>query len=175
MFGNLFKSKTPAYTIHNIIWKTALAKQAALLHKSMGDETLMLFYFNEDTKKNIQNIFTEHQIEFSNELLSNNKIILHHAKDVASAIAHLKDRRIIFVEHDLSFKKEKEVLDTLHQRLGFASFQFYNSLDDILFAELNAGGIKAILDKLGLEDSESISHNMIDNSIIKYQQKYDAK
>lgn len=50
MFGNLFKSSKPKYTIQNTVWTKTIVKEAAILQLTMNSDSLLFLYFTDDTK-----------------------------------------------------------------------------------------------------------------------------
>lgn len=175
MFGNLFKSNQPKYTIENTVWKTTIVKEAAILKFILENDNIILFYFNQDTKQLFANLFDTRNIQYSEYLSDNSPLIMYDANKALQNLTSLSNKQILFIEHNNSFRKEKEVLDFIVEKIESKIFHFYVSLDDVLFDNFNSDSLKSLLDKLGFNDSDSISHSMIDSSIQKLQEKFDSK
>ncbi len=175
MFGNLFKSSKPKYTIQNTVWTKTIVKEAAILQLTMNSDSLLFLYFTDDTKNVFLDLFISKELSFSEKITSDAPIILFNANDLKRNLTIVKQRNIIFLDHAFSYIKEKEILDLLHEKLDIKSFVFYISFDDLIFNNFNTQSLKSIFNKLGFKETDSIQHSMIDNSIKKLQEKFDSE
>jgi hypothetical protein len=97
-------------------------------------------------------------------------------KDVklCRAFTSSDDDKIIFIlEHYPFLEKEEFFLSALVN--AGKSVTFLNSLDEPLFLKFGGEKIKTLMGKLGLEDSESVEHAFISNSILNIQKKIQEK
>jgi hypothetical protein len=173
MFGNLFKSSSKNNYIKNIVWKTKLIKNAAILQQIMTNDKLILFYFSDATKSDLESILLEREIVYSTSMREDISLILLDANLLLSNIYTFSAFSILFIEHANSYQIEQKILSILSEKLYQSEFQFYISLEDQLFQTIDFSRIISLLDKLQLEDSESISHQLVDSSIERLQQNFD--
>jgi hypothetical protein len=173
MFGNLFKSSSKKISIKNIVWKTKLIKNAAILQQIMSNDKLILFYFSASTKSDLEIILVEREIVYSTSMREDTSLILLDVNLLLSNIYSFSKFSILFIEHADSYQLEQKILSILSEKLNQSEFQFYISLEDQLFQTIDFSNIIALLEKLQLDDSESISHQLVDSSIERIQQKFD--
>lgn len=85
--------------------------------------------------------------------------------------------RFFFTEHYPALHTEEQALQALEQASAQTahSVRFYAGLDDHLFKRFNSEGIIGLMQKMGLEENESISHAMINKSIANAQKKIQQK
>ncbi len=81
------------------------------------------------------------------------------------------NRPVIFIEHHPLKAKEQQAFSSMNEN----SISVYSSLDEAFFRHFGGDKITALLDKLGLQDNEAISHSMITKSIANAQEKLAEK
>ncbi len=82
--------------------------------------------------------------------------------------------RMHFVEHYPKLPIEKSVLEVLKNSEMKITIQFYNSLDEPLFQKFGGDNIISLMQRMGMQDNEYISHSMVDKAILNMQKKLDA-
>ena len=174
MFEFLFGSKKPTLKIIDFIWKTKEEKYRAIANKMLSGEAIIVAYFFDDTKNELIQIANVLQVPASASLLSFEKIMLLSADSLMHTNTSLK-HQIIFAEHYPSFAIEDEVLAHIGEKLNQQAITFFMSLDEPLFQYFGADRMVDILERMGFQENESISHNMLTESIKKVQQKIDQE
>ena len=174
MFEFLFGSKKPTLKIIDFIWKTKEEKYRAIANKMLSGEAIIVAYFFDDTKNELIQIANVLQVPASASLLSFEKIMLLSADSLMHTNTSLK-HQIIFAEHYPSFAIEDEVLAHIGEKLNQQAITFFMSLDEPLFQYFGADRMVDILERMGFQENESISHNMLTDSIKKVQQKVDQE
>lgn len=174
MFDFLFGSKKPSLKIIDFIWKTKEEKYRAIANKMLSGEAIIFVNFFDDTKNELIQIANVLQVPVSASLSTYEKILLLSADNLMQTNTALK-HQIIFAEHYPSFAIENEVLAHLGEKVDQQAITFFMSLDEPLFQYFGAERIVAILERMGFQENESISHNMLTESIKKVQQKIDQE
>lgn len=168
MFGFLFGKKKQQVAIGNsLVWMTT-----ALKWKMIGDEvkkaaSISLFYYDEKTK---QELIKQLERIGETELTKIHFYNMNFPERVRFAS---NQTPCFFIEHALSFAQEQKALRHLKEVCGIEKIDFYVSLDDELFIKYIGTSLKDLMGKLGANENESIQHTMINQSIIRCQQKYD--
>ena len=140
----------------------------------LSGEAIIVAYFFDDTKNELIQIANVLQVPASASLLSFEKIMLLSADSLMHTNTSLK-HQIIFAEHYPSFAIEDEVLAHIGEKLNQQAITFFMSLDEPLFQYFGADRMVDILERMGFQENESISHNMLTESIKKVQQKVDQE
>ena len=174
MFDFLFGSKKPTLKIIDFIWKTKEEKYRAIANKMFSGEAIILACFFDDTKNELIQIANVLQVPASASLSSYEKILLLSADSLMHTNTSLK-HQIIFVEHYPSFDIENETLLNINEIFKHDRYTFFMSLDEPLFQYFGADRMVAILERMGFQENESISHKMLTESIKKVQQKVDKE
>ncbi|MBK9327754.1 MAG: hypothetical protein IPM95_00275 [Sphingobacteriales bacterium] len=171
MFG-LFKKK-PELEVTDIVWKNDSAKQNGILKHISTAERFILYYYFQDTKETFTEILRNSSISFADQVGAPEKLVLLQAKHPGNPHS-INDRNVFFLEHHPSFSAEKPILDDLFMA-GVKKVLFFNSLKEPIFQFFGSERIVLLLEKMGLEEEESIEHPMISQSIRNAQQKMDEK
>ncbi|MFZ1806827.1 MAG: hypothetical protein WAU36_06390 [Cyclobacteriaceae bacterium] len=153
MFG-LFKSKTPKVSISDQVWLSQQSKwNACLKMAAANDQCIFVAWFSK-TKDDLS------QFLESNDVVSS--VVL--ARDVT---ASERNGLYIFVEHyPLS-----EVEQALFLKLRLNKVPVLSSLDEHLFSMFGGEKTIRLMEKLGMEKDEIVSHPMITQSIRSAQRK----
>ncbi len=174
MFDFLFGNKKPSLKIIDFIWKTKEEKYRAIANKMLSGEAVILACFFDDTKTELIQIANVLQVPYSTSLSSYEKVLLLSADSLMQTNTAIK-HQIIFAEHYPSFAIENEVLAYLIEMVNQQDINFFMSLDEPLFQYFGADRMVAILERMGFQENESISHNLLTESIKKVQQKVDQE
>ena len=135
------------------------------------DEFPIYFCYFEDTKNAFSNLFDNHSIKY--DLIQLPKIenqsiylfVLEKVKNTSSnALVYVGIERFPLLSTENIFHK------TLQEQ-GIRSILYYISFDDELIKIYTSDRLKNMLQNLGFKEGESISHNMIDNSVTRAQEK----
>jgi hypothetical protein len=157
MFG-WFKKKDPAPKVRDIVYKDQEAKWRALLAEARKEPTPLFIAWFDDSLEKLQRFFSEHGQDA--ELLS----YKHAHKGSATG------RPLIFIEHYPLAEKEQQVFAALG-----ADVHIFSSLDEGFFKLFGGERISVLLDKIGMEENEGLSHSMITKAIRNAQDKIASK
>lgn len=172
MFG-LFKQKK-SIQVTDLIWKTERIKYDALIKQLEDNNKHILIYFFEDTKKNIIDELQRANINFSENTSSNATILVVKPTQIFQ-ISNAENTNIIFVEHYPLLSTEQKLKQHILEVLNIQNVTFYTSFEDELLQLFGAEKILAIMEKMGFNENEPMSHNLISSSIEKAQQKIEKK
>lgn len=172
MFG-LFKKRNEI-VIKDLVWKTNYYKYQSLIKQIQQLDKVIVLYYFEDTKKEIENTLTEASINYSDISSSEEKIWIVKAPNLLNKQS-IDNRTILFAEHHPSFVIEKEITDFIAEKLHLKQAIFYISLEDELLKQFGAERIVEMLEKMGFKDDEVIEHQLISSSIQKAQKKIDEQ
>ncbi|HMY23218.1 MAG TPA: hypothetical protein PLL59_05110 [Chitinophagales bacterium] len=172
MFG-LFKQKK-SIQVTDLIWKTERIKYDALIKQLQDNNKHILIYFFEDTKKSIVDELQTASINFSENTSSNAHILVLKSTQILQ-MSSAENVNIIFVEHYPLLSTEQKLKQHILEVLNIQNVTFYTSFEDELFQLFGAEKILAIMEKMGFNENEPMSHNLISSSIEKAQQKIEEK
>lgn len=172
MFG-LFKQKK-SIQVTDLIWKTERIKYDALIMQLQDNNKHILIYFFEDTKKSIVDELQTASINFSENTSSNAHILVLKSTQILQ-MSSAENVNIIFVEHYPLLSTEQKLKQHILEVLNIQNVTFYTSFEDELFQLFGAEKILAIMEKMGFNENEPMSHNLISSSIEKAQQKIEEK
>lgn len=82
---------------------------------------------------------------------------------------------IIVSEHHPLQSRDQEIIDAAAKLSCKAQVCFYFSLDDPVMKHFGAGSVQALFERLGIEKSECISHQLINTAIRSAQEKIENK
>jgi preprotein translocase subunit SecA len=82
---------------------------------------------------------------------------------------------IILAEHHPMHSRDKSVVDAAAKLSCNAQLCFYFSLDDPVMKHFGAETIKALLERLGIDKNEYISHHLINTAIRTAQEKIETQ
>ena len=168
MFG-LFKQKK-SIQVTDLIWKTERIKYDALIKQLQDNNKHILIYFFEDTKKSIVDELQTASINFSENTSSNAHILVLKSTQILQ-MSSAENVNIIFVEHYPLLSTEQKLKQHILEVLNIQNVTFYTSFEDELLQLFGAEKILAIMEKMGFNENEPMSHNLISSSIEKAQQK----
>jgi len=172
MFG-LFKQKK-SIQVTDLIWKTERIKYDALIKQLEDNNKHILIYFFEDTKKSIVDELQTASINFSENTSSNAHILVLKSTQILQ-MSSAENVNIIFVEHYPLLSTEQKLKQHILEVLNIQNVTFYTSFEDELLQLFGAEKILAIMEKMGFNENEPMSHNLISSSIEKAQQKIEEK
>lgn len=172
MFG-LFKQKK-SIQVTDLIWKTERIKYDALIKQLQDNNKHILIYFFEDTKKSIVDELQTASINFSENTSSNAHILVLKSTQILQ-MSSAENVNIIFVEHYPLLSTEQKLKQHILEVLNIQNVTFYTSFEDELLQLFGAEKILAIMEKMGFNENEPMSHNLISSSIEKAQQKIEKK
>lgn len=157
MFG-WFKKKESGIPVNDWVFMTTAAKHRRLLTLAQEEQTPVFVCWFEESAETLVQFF------------GNNGI--HGARVVLPREAgHLRGASYVFCEHHPSFKTEQQYF----QQMGIEKALVVSSLDEALFSAFGGNRIISMMKSLGMQEDESINHQMVTSSIKKAQEKIDKK
>ena len=191
---SLFKrdSNTPIPTIDKV-WKTTSAAQKGMLMMALmrlqQQLPVLILTFFDDEKQNLLSFMHQNQIDckevdISPDLgdwstpqiyIANDEVINNSAASgLLQRNAGRMGKTVFFPGHYPVISHENKTLTKLSS-LGFESYIFCLSFDDPMMGIFNIKNILPLLEKLGLDENESIEHSMVSKSIERARKKIDEK
>ena len=189
---SLFKKEKPSFSIRDKVWKTAESARKGLLMMAMmrlqqQQRALIVSFFEED-KIGLISFMNENKITYkdinaasSDNDLDTAEVHITGEGDLKSSVVQELVRRnanrygptVFFQCHYPIIAEEEKVLGQL-TGLGFSDFVFCLSFDDPMLASIK-GNIVQLLERLGLDENESIEHNLVTGSIKNIRIKLNQK
>ena len=189
---SFFKKGKPTVPFTDKVWKTREAAFKGLLMMGMmrlqKNQPCLIVAFFESEMNSLQAFMQEHKMNFI--LLDSSAIIntiepmiyLANATTISdltiskflSESVKVFDGLVYFPGHYPLSNPENMTLEKLSS-IGFTTFIFCLSFDDPLLKHFGSANILPILERLGLEDQESLEHNMITQSIKNAREKVAKK
>lgn len=152
---SFFRKKPAGIKTDDNVYITEEARLAALLQMwQTAPETAFIFWFDQSLEKAAE-YFNQHQAA---------TVVLLTAREAARRHG---SGPVVFAEHyPISAKEEN-----LWQELNLPHITVYSCLEEPLFQRFGGERIISLIKKLGMEETEAISHPMISQSIRNAQQK----
>lgn len=192
MFSLFKKDKSKSFPVRDMVWKTAEVARKGMLMMAMRrlqeNQPALLVTFFEDEKKKLCEFMKENSISFeelnaasSPDALESPSIYLCGHEELQSTVvsslltknAARLARVVFFPCHYPIVTEENKILSILSTS-GFTDFIFCLSFDDPMLESFK-GNIVPLLEKLGLEENESIEHNMVTNALKNVRKKISEK
>lgn len=186
---NFFKKKPKANRLPDQVWMNTLTKYLNLCKLALDRQNTVRYiafiYFFPKTGEILQSSFKESGLPLfnlldNNDLTSNtvyliNATVLEQNEQKLKNLLSLSNVELIFTEHFPILKRERELLDKIKDISTEVPLTFYCSLDEPFFKTFGSDRIIDLMQKLGMQESENISHNMINMSIERAQAKIEEK
>ncbi|HEX6914513.1 MAG TPA: hypothetical protein VF145_04700 [Chitinophagaceae bacterium] len=151
-----FRKRKSGPVIRDIVFATEAAKQKALFELASTSPLTVFVAWFENTRDRLREYFDYHHNESSVITYRELRTALH--------------RDLVFVEHYPLNEKENNVFQSLEAK----AITVYSSLDEPLFRRFGGDRISVLLEKMGLDENEPISHPLITKSIHGIQEKIAA-
>jgi hypothetical protein len=156
---SIFKKKAVSTKIKDVVFAKKEGKWKALLEVAKKTSDTIFVAWFEKSIEELHAFFHEQGLEAN--------VILF--RQVHSGM--IGSKQVIFIEHYPLQEKEQQVFSSLANN----NISVYSSLDEAFFKLFGGENISAVIDKLGLQENEAVSHSMITKSIANAQQKLAAK
>lgn len=154
---NFFHSKSAAPKITDLIWLNADAKQKGFVQLlEQYPSAVIAAWFNETITRFLQilpAVLPKKEIRNIRQL----------------ATPQVDNRPVILLEHYPLFSREEQLM----QHWKAAGIYVLNSLDEPLFSFFGGENITPLLQKMGMQENESIEHPMVSKALKNAQQKLD--
>jgi preprotein translocase subunit SecA len=191
LLSSLFKKSPPTIPHTDKVWKTKEAATKGMLMMAMmrlqRSQPCLILTFFESEKNGLVNLMNEHQIKHSlfegtSRMDSTSEAIVYlgdanailNSNSLDSITASKLGGEVFFNCHYPMKAPEQKLLEKLSS-IGFKSFVFCLSFDDPLLKLFLSAENLRLLEKLGLDDNESLEHVMITKSISRAREKVNAK
>jgi hypothetical protein len=155
---DFFKKKPALIPCEDIVWMSDAEKHKGLLSVLKQYPDLSIYAWFTETQESFQSYLSKND-------LSNT---VHIAK---TGIIAGNRPVVLFLEHYPILSKEQEIL----QQFSFQKIIFLNALTDRLLKQYNGESIIQLMQKMGAQEGETLSHSMITASIRKAQEKTEQK
>jgi hypothetical protein len=156
---SFFKKKSARLTATDIVFANKQAKWQALTDVAKQTNEVVFIGWFEKTIEEFQQ-YVKEQVPEAN-------IILY--RQLHSGMTG--NKRVIFIEHYPLHQKEQQIFSSLNSNNIFV----YSSLDEAFFKYFGGDNMAVLLNKLGLQENEAISHTMITKAIANAQEKLATK
>lgn len=144
---SFFRKKEKEPASKDLVFITASAKQKAVAEfMNSNPDTLLLVWFEESYEEAVQLMPSMEARIFMTRTINGSP---------------LQNHPVIFYEHHPLVSKEKSWLE--ENQLQEAVF--YSSLDEPLFLFAGGANIARLMQKMGMQEEEAISHSLISKSI----------
>jgi hypothetical protein len=140
----------------NVIYASDLAKQNGIINYAQTNNDAIFIAW-----------FTNTTVNFRKQFLTNNINEDRIVEAKSFSAAKYPTQKITFLEHfPLRAKEEALVQNCMQQE-----FIFYNSLTEPIFTYFGSDRIIDLMSKMGYKEGETIQHSMIDESLLRAQEK----
>lgn len=155
---NLFNKKQPA-KFQDIVWIHGPAKKSGLLTLLKDKPGAVLIAWFEETREEFSQFLQARGID--------TPVYLYRELHASQA----SGKPIFLLEHYPLAEKERE----LFQNFTGQEILILSALDEPLFKRFGGDKIVDMMKKLGMDEAESISHNLISSAITNAQEKIAKK
>jgi hypothetical protein len=157
---SLFEKKDDGVKVKDVIWMTSEAKWNGVVDLWKKDEnTVFVFWFDESLQQ-AQEVLSR-QVTGNINLTTAREVHYH----------HVENRTIVFAEHYPLKKKEEELFQNLH----LEEVKVLSALDEPLFKRFGSDKIIQLMKQMGMDEKQSLEHNMITKAIHNAQEKMETK
>ncbi|MCU0403803.1 MAG: hypothetical protein MUE99_04580 [Chitinophagaceae bacterium] len=153
------KEKKPQRRYKDIIWMSTDAKWKALPRLIVEKQTVFVFGWFADTIEKAKKVVSEAHL----------KIPIQHASDFRDMTA--SNATVIVLEHHPLLHKEEWILNSSYPK----EVLVLSGLDEPLFNYFGGERIVALMQKMGMNETETVEHTLINSSILRAQQKISEK
>ena len=189
MFSFFGKKTTPLIKLEDVVWTSRTARFTGILQrtqKSAEVKPVFLVYFFEDTHKLLQEVFKVAKqpyrfVQSADDVKDDKHILIFSAKEFVYHSAKLKNLfaskefEVIFTEHYPLNEPEEEILVKIGDISLRAKAYAYTDFEDGLLKQFGGERILDMMKKMGLNESESISHNLVSKAIKEAKKKIGEK
>jgi hypothetical protein len=188
---SLFKKSPPSIPYSDKVWKKAEYARRGMLMMAMlrlqhNNPCLLISFFESETDQ-LQTFMQQHKLDFTrldDSVASGparTTLYLVNANDlVKSSVAGFLKQNVSAFAGEALFSGHYPMSATEHSALkglsdsGYNRFIFCLSFEDPLLKMFGSQNILPLLEKLGLEEEESIEHAMVTQSIKRAREKVEG-
>lgn len=189
MFSFFGKKTTPLIKLEDIVWSNQNTRLAGLLQKaqkSIETKPVFMIYFFENTLQLLQEVFkvaqkpyrfvtsAENVKDDKHILIFSSKEFLYHSAKLKNLFVS-KEFEVLFAEHYPLNEPEEEVLHKISNISLRAKAYAYTDFEDDLLRKFGGDRILEMMKKMGFNENESISHNLVSKAIKEAKKKIGEK
>lgn len=176
---SFFRTKPKAPNFRDLVWITRQNKDIGLLAelRQGADVPRCILSSFEDNLQAIQaklhQLGLPHQrIDHPSRLAEKAPLALIHTSLLAGAsTGSIQAHELLFYEHHPLPDTDLNILQQAHSLYPQASIRYYLALDEPLFSHFGGERLQALMQKLGLADSDVIEHSMVSSALKNAQKK----
>ena len=151
-----FLKKKDNIKVTDIVFMKTAAKWHACKQAFMENADTVFIAWFDDTREQLE-AFLEEQNTGRMTLILYREANIHYTNG----------KQVIFLEHYPLHEKE----EALYTSLNLKDIKVFSSLDEALFLHFGGDQIVELMEKMGLQENESIQHSMIGMALKNAQQK----
>lgn len=189
MFSFFGKKATPLIKLEDIVWANRSIRFTGLLQniqKTAETKPVFVVYFFEDTQTLLQEVLKVAQkpyrfVSSADDVKDDKHILIFSAKEFIHHSAKLKnlfaskELVLVFAEHHPLNEPEEEVLLKLGDISLRAKVYAYTDFEDSLLKQFGGERVFEMMKKMGMNESESISHSLVSKAIKEAKKKIGEK
>lgn len=189
MFSFFKKKAIPLVKLEDIVWANRSIRFTALLQnvqKIVESKPVFVVYFFENTRILLEELFKSAQkpyrfVASADDVKDDKHILIFSAKEFVYHSAKLKslfaskELALIFAEHHPLNEPGEEILLKLGDISLRAKAYAYTDFEDSILKQFDGEKIFQIIKKMGFNDNESISHNLVSKAIKEAKKKIGEK
>ncbi len=189
MFSFFGKKATPLIRLEDIVWAIRSARFTGLLQniqKTIELKPVFVIYFFENTLQLLQEVFKVAQKPYrfvknaddvkddKHILIFSSKEFLYHSAKLKNLYAS-KEFEVVFAEHYPLNEPEEEILVKVGDISLRAKAYAYTDFEEALLKQFGGDKIYEMMKKMGMNEYESISHNLVSKAIKEAKKKIGEK
>lgn len=189
MFSFFGKKNIPLVKLENIVWATRSTRFTGLLRhvqKSIDVRPVLVVYFFENTLSLLTEAFKfstkpHRLVKNADDVKDDKCILIFSAKEFLYHSAKLKNLlsskefEVIFAEHYPLNEPEDEILLKVSDISLRAKVFAYTDFEDGLLKQFGGDRILDMMKKMGMNENEIISHNIVNKAIKEAKKKIGEK
>lgn len=155
-----FGKKKETTKVTDVVFMHASAKWNACLQALQSNAATVFITWFEETQQQLQDFFKGQHVPDA-------AVILYRQ----AAVHYTNGKQVIFAEHYPLHAKEED----LYKSLDLKETKVFSSLDEPLFQQFGGDKIIELMQKMGLQENESVQHAMISMALKNAQEKIGKK
>jgi hypothetical protein len=185
MFSLFGKKKLLLVKLQDVVWVSQAARFTALVshaQKSIETKPVFVVYFFENTQNLLKEVFKVAQkpyrfVASADDVKDDKHILIFSAKEFIYHSAKLKnlfvskELELFFAEHYPLNEPEEEILHKLGEISLRAKAYAYTDFEDGLLKHFEGDKVLDLMRKMGFNEHESISHNLVSKAIKEAKKK----
>lgn len=180
---SLFRKKETVIPYANAVYKTQEMRRTALIAavKNASHPVVIIFHFPEE-RMITENLFRENALPFYypgsgvyTGITAEHPLLFLDADTFCTYCTNLSAHTVLIAEHHPRWSEDKKLLDAIAQVPVKNIPVFFVGLDEPFIRHYGGDRIARLMEAMGMKEDEMISHDLVDKSIQKAQEKTDKK